>query len=539
MDLNTPLPYKNVPLVLFLLCFASLCLGTLFAVSDSFVDTRILPKWYAFCGGAALVTAAIALASPRERLIRNLHLLFLIVTTACLGQAIYGILQYTHILPAYGKLPVTGSFDNPAGFAASLCAGLPFTLALFRDRHPWIRRYSTGAVLFIIGAIFLSYSRAGIVSVAVIALLWIFGRLKGRHRVTVGRMMLSLVPVLFVGLYLVKKDSADGRLLIWRCSLEMIADKPVFGHGPGGFTAQYMNYQADYFRAHPGSPYAQLADTIHHPFNEYLLVVIDYGLFGLALLASLGYIVLRQYRKRSIADPAVQAAGWCLISISVFALFSYPFFYPFVWVMVLLSLWIIFGAKVPTRPAVRLFLLLPALVIGVISYRDIHYQNQWRKVSREAAARRTESTLPQYEYLHHELVRDRYFLYNYAYELSVAGEYDKSLVVARECSQIWADYDLQLVLADTHMKMKQYVQAEQHFKQAAAMCPARFMPLYKLATIYVATGRTGQARALARQILEKEAKVPSPTVTAIQRDMRQLIDSLTFKTLNNEIKDSL
>jgi hypothetical protein len=38
---------------------------------------------------------------------------------------IYGILQYSGVLHGNGGFRITGSFDNPAGFAASLCAGLP------------------------------------------------------------------------------------------------------------------------------------------------------------------------------------------------------------------------------------------------------------------------------------------------------------------------------------------------------------------------------------------------------------------------------
>jgi hypothetical protein len=47
--------------------------------------------------------------------------------------------------------------------------------------------------------------------------------------------LFSAVLLLFSGLYFLKKDSADGCLLIWCCSLEMIQDKPLSGHGSGGW----------------------------------------------------------------------------------------------------------------------------------------------------------------------------------------------------------------------------------------------------------------------------------------------------------------
>ena len=57
------------------------------------------------------------------------------------------------------------------------------------------------------------------------------------------------------------------------------------------------------------------------------------------------------------------------------------------------------------------------------------------------------------------------------------------------------------------------------------MCPVRFMPLYELAKLYKATGRHEKAIALAKTILNKRVKVPSPTVNAIKNEMRQLIEA--------------
>ena len=39
-----------------------------------------------------------------------------------------------------------------------------------------------------------------------------------------------------------------------------------------------------------------------------------------------------------------------------------------------------------------------------------------------------------------------YFLYNYAVELHLRGQYQRSMAFARECTNYWADYDLELLL---------------------------------------------------------------------------------------------
>lgn len=522
----------NITFCLLLACVAALCFGSVFAVSDAFIDTRTLPKWYAFALGLSIIVSAMALSGREGRdLMRyRFYLLVLIVVTACLAQAVYGILQFLHILPAFGKLRVTGSFDNPAGLAATLCAGLPFALCLWHDRRIWVRIFAAAAALIMVAAVCLTCSRAGIVSVIVI--ISIVAISKTSHKIAARQIIMALLPILLVALYFVKRDSADGRLLIWRCSLEMVADKPVFGHGPGGFTAHYMDYQAGYFREHPDSPYARLADTVHHPFNEYLLVAVDYGLFGLLVLGALEYVVVRRYRKQDTKDPAVRSAGLALISIGVFALFSYPFLYPFTWVAMLFSLWIIFGRPWPTHAAVRIVAVAAAVSVCVLTLLDMRCRLDWCKANRMPLAGNAEKIQARYEQLHGYFAHDRFFLYNYAGKLSDLGRYDQSLAVAEDGSRLWADYYLRLMMAEDCLKLECYGEAEQHFLQAAAMCPARFMPLYKLATVYQATGRTDEARAQAQRILDKEIKVPSPIVYAIRHEMRQLVDTTVNKTIH-------
>lgn len=69
----------------------------------------------------------------------------------------------------------------------------------------------------------------------------------------------------------------------------MIKDNPVTGYGSGGFLANYMNYQAEYFARDTDSKYAILAGDVKHPFNEYILLVVNYGLIGFLLFLAFVY----------------------------------------------------------------------------------------------------------------------------------------------------------------------------------------------------------------------------------------------------------
>lgn len=126
-----------------------------------------------------------------------------------------------------------------------------------------------------------------------------------------------------VFLYHYKQDSADGRLLIWRCTWSVIRESPWIGHGIGGFQARYMDAQADYFKAHPGSPYVMLADNTQAPFNEYLGLLTEFGFVGGIVLLVGVVLLLQAWRKHPYGSSRV--AMLCLLSIAVFPCFLIRF----------------------------------------------------------------------------------------------------------------------------------------------------------------------------------------------------------------------
>jgi len=259
----------------------------------------------------------------------------LIITVLTAVQALYGMAQYLHLFSAFGGSGITGSFDNPAGFAASLCAGFPFFFYFLAQKEIWVRVASIIGMAIIVFAVFLSGSRAGMVALAAVCILGFFHwvRINTKQKVIFG----IFLAILIAGLYFYKKDSANGRLLIWRCSWEMIKEKPLAGFGTNGFKANYMNYQAAYFEAHPDSKQAMLADNISRPFNEYIGLLVNYGLFGFLLFLLFVFYLIRTFRRIKEKTITTCIAAWCLTAVAIFAFFSYPPRYPFVWVAGLLS----------------------------------------------------------------------------------------------------------------------------------------------------------------------------------------------------------
>ena len=528
----------RIRLTILLIFIILLCFGTLFASSSSFVNTYTAPKWYVFifCSVAIMVTFALFnIFSDIKKLQPNNLVLpvCLIITILCTIQALYGIAQYMRLLPVFGRNRVTGSFDNPAGFAACLCAGFPFFFYFLSKRAIWIRCMSIAGMIIVGLAIIISGSRSGLLALATVCVLGFFYlfQINKTQKIFIG----ILSAILLSSLYFIKRDSADGRLLIWRCSWEMIKEKPVTGFGTGGFKANYMNYQAKYFVEHPDSKYAMLADNIGHPFNEYIGLLVNYGFIGFLGFLLFSFILIRSFTRIKEKTLFTYIAAWCLTAIAIFALFSYPLRYPFVWVVGLLSCSVILFQgnekafkkfKAVKRFYVPALILLLTLIICFKSYSRLMVDTKWCKTAHLSLEGRTEQMLPEYQLLHAKLSNNELFLYNYAAELNYSKHYEESLSIARECESLWADYDLQMLIADDCQQIKDYPEAEQHYQKAKAMCPVKFVPLYKLFQLYEVTGEKENMRKIAETIISKPVKIMSPTVNQIKKEVKQKMDCL-------------
>ncbi|MDR2037880.1 MAG: O-antigen ligase family protein [Bacteroidales bacterium] len=583
MELIKPVGHRYISIITVLL-WGMLCISALFVVSEKFVNPEITPKRFGLVIGTG-VAAVVWAVCFRDKVVSGrpvfLLLLFCVTTvflrdwastgfnsyllaySCCLlllffllrqltavcapewlfGTAfilatflsLYGVLQYFGVFLTSNRLfAVTGTFDNPAGFGAALSCVFPYGLYFF-DRSVRRFKFVVAVMLATLAAgIALSGSRSSVMAcltaVAVYSAVGI-PKLKFRWPIKIGAA--CLVGLLVFGLYLLKKDSADGRLLIWQCTWNMAKDSPIAGHGKGAFQAKYMLYQADYFEMHPDSKYAALADNVLHPFNEYLLILAEHGAIGIGILVLLGFLLIRSYRRSP--DFVKLIAGLSLIAVAVFSCFSYPFKYPFTWLIVFLNIALI-GVSHDKEPKmanpgrlIKAGTVAVSIVLFLITIPLINAEIIWNKTAKASMIGKTGEMLPEYNKLYRYLGKNGLFLYNHAAELNYIKKHEESLRVFGKCTKYYNDMDVQMLMADNYRALEQYDKAERHLKLAAGMCPGRFIPLYQLAKLYDETGREEEAVDLARQIIDKEVKIPSPTVIAIKSEMDKLIK--TFKNI--------
>lgn len=466
---------------------------------------------------------------------------FFVFSIISVLQCMFGIAQFFRLVDNSSNFSVVGGFDNPAGFAACLSVGFPSTLYFVRRGKKFITLVSIIGCVTIALATVLSGSRTGLISMAFVFAVWLFTFIPHSKKFPscIIPIIISLVFILsIVGLYYLKVDSANGRLFIWRNTWSMFLNNPLSRFPHNSFKSDYMLCQADYFINNPESTFIQIADNVSHPFNEYLLLLVNYGIVGFFILLGLIFFLLFCYFKNPC--PSSYFSMLCLASIAIFSFFSYPFRYPLTWISVFFCCSIVLAnSKIATFSLCRQKWLIYTMLIlnSFFLFRVstlLKYEIEWAKVAKKAFQRQSCDVLSQYKLLNSHLCENYLFLYNYSVELRLAHKFNESLNIAKQCGLVYNDYDLQLLIADNYLNLKEYSFAEKHFRIASKMCPNRFVPLFYLFKIKIYTSDYAGAVILSNLILIKPVKVASPTINYIKSEVRAKLTDIA-NSKNNRL----
>lgn len=499
---------------------------SVFIHSNQFVDTNILPKWYSYIVVFFIVFIYVLLNIILSNSIHiSTSILVRIVVVVSLIQAIWGILQYSGFIVSPSIYRVSGSFDNPAGFATCLCSGFPFIRIILLKDHKVYFKYLEGIIAsIIILAIVLSGVRAGIIAVVIVCYLHIFRAFK--YRKMMNMIVLFIVILLFVALYFYKLDSANGRLLIWKCSSFMVVESPCFSHGSGYFEANYMDYQARYLNEIGNGEFLMLAGNVKHPFNEYIKFVVNYGFIGLfsVLILIIQMIVFYVKKSRNVDCSPI----YFFISIGLVSFFSYPFNYPFTWIVLILSISILIESSVilGTINNIKKYCYIGLIIVlfaccKLISI--IQLELEWNEAFYLSKCGYNEISLSKYRKIEDRLNDNPYFLYNYAAILFENKLYSDCLEIALKCRKYSADYDLDLMIGKVYHQIGDLKSSEKFYFSSQKMCPSRFEPLYLLFKLYKEFDKSEYAFQIATSIINKPMKIKTTEILLIKSEMKNYL----------------
>ena len=518
--------------LLFAVSFIVLMAGSVFIVSGSRFDLfeTYRKYWTLILGFIILGTYALCKATNKFSDSVNHEPVLQSVVFIGILECLYALLQVFKVLPSYDRFFVyTGSFENPAVFAMliSICVPISTWLAFnCKKKSLWIIT-TLGMVVFTA----FSESRTGLLAIMLSVIsICIMESDKIRKIVfsRLGVVSITLLAVLLISyLYYVKADSANGRFLIWKVSLSMFRDRPLFGWGVNGFSSMYMTYQAQYLNAHPDSVFLLLADNPSNPFNEFIGVLVNYGLIGLTVV--LAFIVTIFYKLFACSYRHKSLLIGLTITLIVWSSFSYPFSIPFIWIV---AMYIAVSALISRNKKGK-----SALVLATVScfffalYFTIRFipERRWKIISDESIKGRCEEMLPYFEELSTKLSDNGLFMYNWAAELHYARRYEESANVFNSGLHLINDYDVQMLLADDYQQMGNTSLAVEHYDLAASMVPSRFLPYYYKMKMYMSIGDTVGSLEMANHIVNKEVKVKRSK--AVQKIIEEASEFLNQRSL--------
>lgn len=506
----------------------------------------------------------------------NLYILtvFLMLTGGI--EAIWGLRQLYGFTPSqHGIFNVTGSFFNPGPYAGYLAVILPMTLyyilkdwnivkSKFRKLFipfyiRWLLSLSSFVCIILILPATMSRASwlAAIGGCLLVMIFFITQKRQGFNKIAklikenkqkviiLSFCFTCLILVCLWSIYHLKKESADGRALIWKVSMENISRYPI-GVGLGNFSGSYGEQQAEYFASGKATEHEKLiAGTPEYAFNEFIQIGVELGVIPLILMTFIFVLViLSGIRKRKFGVVG------SITSLLIFASMSYPFsILPFLIILVLLMVMSISkNHKISyyqdlqnfyihdfqthfrwNRISVLCILFFLCIITALClnnRYPTHNAYQDWNKTQLLYNTKSYEIALPTYERLYPYLNDQVHFLFEYAQCLSKTSHFDESNRVLHRAIQISCDPMLYNIMGKNYQSLKQYEQAEKSFRQASYIVPNRMYPHHLLFKLYYETGSMAKAQQTAEHALNKRIKVDSPAVQEMRKEIKELLETI-------------
>ena len=488
------------------------------------------------------------------------------------GQAAIGLLQLYGLQPSLNsQFKITGSFVNPAPFSFFLGAVFPFALAIYFQYQEKLKtidiskcvslpllpklKISLDHIIYYISIITLLLILL-VLPITMIRTGWLMGiagslfvlyhqfkpdikeafSKKWIRWMAIPVVLLSMIAVMY-GAYVLKKDSADGRALIWEITIDKIKESPVFGQGYNAFYSQYNNWQADWFAAHPDEkdgPKAMLAGNVKFAYNEFLEITADLGIFGLVLLVLFLAGVLKSPAPENnlIKNNHKRAILAACIALLAGSWFSYPLFSISTFVLLLVFISILVGYQKPWKIIKVNFMLRLAAMVFVtggafwfIQSKTVAYKAfaDWKYANYFLTSNSLGIAIETYEELYPVLKTEDLFLQQYGKALSLNGNYNKSVEILSQATVYGSDIYLYTTLGDNYKALGEKEKAGKAYQKAIDMAPHKFYAPYLLAKLHMETGDTISAAKIAMELLEKPVKVHSTAIDEIRHEMQNIL----------------
>ena len=462
-------------------------------------------------------------------------------------EALHGLGQIAGIYPSNHSLFVlTGTFYNPGPYSGYLAAVLPISLYRMlvlkgkKDRLSVVQYYLSMCVLLLICSVLpAGMSRAAwfasLVSCGYVVLRIYHVKVKSfvsEHRYAV--LGVCIVSALFAsGAYFMKRDSADGRLLIWKITSQAIVGNPWGEENGRTFSAIYGDAQEKYFTDCEYSELeAWVAGTPDFAFNEYLQIAVEYGVWVSVLLVT----VLLVLSMIAGIHKHLAGMGGCLVSLMVFACFSYPLHIPAIVSVWLLAVMVLCGEGLVMikRKRYVVAVMLPVVVAGLtasVNMYGMYYARtlaarEWMPVRVLYHSGAFKAAAEEYGKLYDKMFWHKDFCFEYGRALYKAGSYGKAEEVLLKAMTVSGDPMILNILGRNAHESGEYGKAEKFLLRSTHRLPERVYPHYLLVKLYAEHEYFDKVKLVreAEYVLNTEPKVNSTAIREMRHEVKKILE---------------
>ncbi len=436
---------------------------------------------------------------------------------------------------------VSGDFFNPGPCGIFLAGILVLALTIVRrsERGKRILLIDYAQYYIAYAALILSFlaivptlSRAGWFGAVVGGGVLYYEDLRHHFRALCDRYALSTKVVTFVvvlvcilscvGVYLMKKESANGRVFMWQNTISAAMGSPVLGVGVGNFAQYYAAAQSEYFEKNNvlelDNPNVDVVGVPEYPFNEMLAIWLSLGAVGVVI--ALYVLFQRLFRCKN-------DYGAVVATLLVSSLFSYTFYVPLIAIIFVYFLASGRGDSSLGRCNIVIFIPLVLLFISQGGIRSkINAEKEWREISMFYNMEDYETVVEDSEPILQDLHANDRFMFEYGRSLNKTEQHELSNEILLQGANLSSDPMFWNIIGNNYLALGDYEKGAEAYLRAYYQCPNRLYPLFLLVKLYRQCGDKEKAKYYGEILLSKKPKIASSAVDDMKREVQEIVRDL-------------
>ncbi|MEO8769585.1 MAG: O-antigen ligase family protein [Ferruginibacter sp.] len=501
---------------------------TIYLVCSQIVRSQNLGTYGYLLSLNFIVLSSVIIISHNVKTIYNS--IFIIITLLASLESCLCILQFSGIIPSQNNLfAVSGTLVNPNITAMFLAMCTPAIFHTIRNKKSTVTVVS---LIFVIIALILLKCRTALFGSVLCGMVFLIFEFKIMSLFNQNRYfkfkftLLSSIALicLFFILFFSKKESSEGRLLIWQISLGLAKVNPLTGIGYGCFEHEYNLAQSEYFRVHQNSEKAVANSSFEYSaYNEFIQNAVEGGLIGFVLFfITIFYLLFRTYllaraASRNLIDITLLSAFACFTVMSFFnftmrAMPVLTLFVLYIGIFTLRDKHLNYSRQVISHSSIFLSKITGMLLLAInilVMYKQIYFfsalrQNEVAKKLIEEKKYTNAAAL--LNSIQNELNSENSYWINYGEALYKGKQYRDAIEKFNKAALISSNPNIYMYLGSCYQKINKYDSSILYFLIAKNIIPNRLTPNYALMKTYQLVKDTLNAKKYANILLKQTPK---------------------------------